>query len=69
LSLSSGNAIAILNPSILKIYIDMINEEERRVSVLTPLSLPSVKAVGKVNVLGDINEIITFIYSGLSQVS
>jgi len=53
LSLSSGNTIAILNPSILKIYIDITNEEERKASVLTPLSLLSVNAVGEVNVPGD----------------
>ena len=53
LSLSSGNSFAMLNPSILKIYIDMINEEERKASVLTPLSLLSVNAVGEVNVPGD----------------
>ena len=51
--LSSSNSVTILNPSILKIYIDITNEEERKASVLTPLSLLSVNAVSEVNVSGD----------------
>ena len=52
----------------MKIYIDITNEEERKASVLTPLSLLSVNAVSEVNVYSYMIEIITFIYSGLSCV-
>ena len=46
----------ILNPSILKIYIDITRKEERRASVLTPLSLLLVEATGEVDISGDISD-------------